>query len=217
MLKELREELRQTAYEMMVSGLVVGSDGNVSAKDPATGYIAITPSGMPYDKITTDDIVIVDTDEKVIWGDKKPSSETPMHTYIQKHRPDVFAVMHTHARYATLFAIANHDIPPATMNLAAQFAGPVRCAPYVRPGSEDMGPTNMKYLGEHGRAMLIGNHGTLCVATNLKKVLELSKILEENAKMVYESMLIGKAVPLPAPEIKWIHELVLSFETARVA
>lgn len=216
MLEELRHELRLTALEMMKSGLVVGADGNVSARDPQTGLVVITPSGMPYDQIVDDDVVVIDLDQNVIFGRNKPSSEAPMHTYLLRHRPDIHAVMHTHSHYATLFAVANKDIPPATMNLAAQFAGPVRCAPYARPGSDEMGPTNIKYLGEKGRAVLIGNHGTLCVATTLKKVLQLSQILEENACIVYETSMIGEPISLPQPEIAWINDLVMSWENAKV-
>jgi ribulose-5-phosphate 4-epimerase/fuculose-1-phosphate aldolase len=216
MLEKLRHELRMAALEMMKLGLVEGTDGNVSVRDPETGYIAITPSGMLYEKIDDDDVMLIDVDQKIIWGTNKPSSEAPMHTYVMKHRPEVNAVMHTHSHYASLFAIANRDIPPATMNLAAQFAGPVRCTPYTRPGSDDMGPNNLKYMGENGHAVLIGNHGTLCVAPTLAKVLQYAKILEDHAKMIYEASALGAPVPLPQPEIDWIHELVKSFENPKI-
>lgn len=211
MLTDLREEVCATALAMFKAGLVVGTDGNVSVKDPETGYVAITPSGMPYEQITADDVVIVDVDHKVIWGKNRPSWETPMHTYVHKHRSDVFAVMHTHSWYATLFAIANRDLPPVTMSLAAQFGGTVRCAPYTRTGSEEMGRVNLEYLGV-GKAVLLGNHGTLCVAPTLKKVLKLSEALEEGAKMAYQAALLGKIVPLPDGEVTWLYELVASFE-----
>lgn len=214
MLVELREAVRATALAMAHAGLVVGTDGNVSAKDPETGLVAITPSGMPYDTIVTDDIVIVDYDRKVIWGHRRPSWETPMHTYVHQHRPDVFAVMHTHSWYASMFAIANRDLPPATMNLAAQFGGTVRCAPYARTGSDEMGSINLEYLGPNGKAVLLGNHGTLCVAPTLKKVLKLSEALEEGAKLVYQATLVGNPTPLPQPEVDWLYELVAGFEAA---
>lgn len=212
MLKELREKVRAAALGMMEADLVVGSDGNVSARDPETGYVAITPSGMPYDKITVDDVVIVDVDQKIIWGERKPSWETPMHTYIYKHRQDVFAVMHTHSHYASMFAIAHRDLPPATMNLAAQFGGPIRCAPYARTGSEQMGPINLKYLGESGRAILLGNHGALIIGPDFDKVLTLAKALEEGAKLVYEASQLGTPKPLPEKEVRWLFDLVASFE-----
>lgn len=212
MLKELREEVRLTAVGMLEAGLVVGTDGNVSGKDPESGYVAITPSGMPYDEIAMDDIVIVDTSGEVIWGRNKPSWETPMHTYVHQHRDDVFAVMHTHSWYASLFAVANRDLPPVTMNLAAQFGGTVPCVPYVRTGSPEMGPANLAYLGAEGKGILLGNHGTLCVGPSLKKVLRLSEALEEGAKIAYQAALLGEMTPLPEEEIRWLFDLVASFE-----
>lgn len=212
MLEALREEVRQAAAAMQKAGLVVGSDGNVSARDPGTGHIAITPSGMPYDEIDADDFVIVDVDQNVIWGERKPSWETPMHTYLHKHLPDVYAIMHTHSRFATMFAVAQRDIPAATMNLAAQFGGTVPCAPYARTGSEEMGSLNLEYLKVNQRGILLGNHGTLLVGPNLKKVLQLAEALEEGAKQVYEASLIGDPSPLPDEEIRWLFDLVNSFE-----
>jgi L-ribulose-5-phosphate 4-epimerase len=217
MLAELREQVRVTALAMSKAGLVVGTDGNVSAKDPETGLVAITPSGMPYDQIVTDDIVIVDVDRNVIWGQRKPSWETPMHTYVHKHRVDVFAVMHTHSWYATLFAMANRDLPPVTMNLAAQFGRTVRCAPYTRTGSDEMGPVNQEYLGPDGKGVLLGNHGTLCVGPTLKKVLKLSEALEEGAKFAYQASTLGPPVPLPEPEIRWLYDLIAEFEASERA
>lgn len=212
MLEELRESVRATAVAMFRNGLVVGTDGNVSAKDPETGLIAITPSGMPYEQIEVDDVPIVDVDGNVIWGKRKPSWETPMHTYVHKHRDDVRAVMHTHSWYATLFAMANRSLPPVTMNLAAQFGGVVPCAPYVRTGSTEMGSVNMEYLGRDGKGILLGNHGTLCVAPDLKKVLRLSEVLEEGAKIAYYATSLGKLIPLPNQEIQWLFDLIASFE-----
>ncbi len=211
MLSELREELRKTAYEMLQAGLVEGTDGNVSARDPETGYVAITPSGMSYDEITADDIVVVDVDHKVIWGENNPSSEVPMHTYVYKTRSDLHAVMHTHAWYATLFALASKPIPPVTFNLAANFGGEVPVARYARPGSDAMGPAMMEALGE-GSGVLLANHGTICVAKTLPKVLSKAKALEEGAKLIYGAMALGNPQALPQEDIDWLVELVKSFE-----
>ncbi len=206
MLSELREQVRLTALRMFEAGLVVGTEGNVSAKDPETGLIAITPSAQPYDQITPDDVVILDGDRKVVWGTRRPSWETPMHVYLHTHRPDVVAVMHTHSQYATAFAIANRDLPPATLGLARFFGGTVRCAPYVRTGSDEMGTSNLEYFGKEGRAILLGNHGTLCVAPSLEGVVKLSIALEESAKLIFRATVLGGAVSLPADEIAWAYE-----------
>jgi L-ribulose-5-phosphate 4-epimerase len=213
MLEELREQLRLTALEMMKSGLVHGTDGNVSARDWDTGYIVVTPSGMPYEQIRTQDIVIVDVDGKVVWGQKKPSWETPMHTYVFKHNPQVGAVMHTHSYYAMLMSIAGLDLPPTTMNIAATFGGTVPCCPYVRTGSADVGRVALETMGETGKAVLLGNHGTLAIADDLATVLQISKTLEEGAKLHYQAACMGVPPrPLPPDEVKWLYDLVQSFK-----
>jgi len=217
MLQELRESVRKAAFEMMKAGLVVGSDGNVSGRDSDTGYIAITPSGVPYDQISAADIPLVNSEGKVVWGDRRPSSETPMHVCIHNHRRDVRAIMHTHSHYATLFAIAQRPIPVATMTIAAHFGGPVPCAPYVRPGSPEMGTANLAALGKNGRAMLLGNHGALIVGPDLDKVLVLAMALEEGAKMIYASWALGEPVPLPDAEAHWLFDLVNGMDVEATA
>ncbi len=212
MLEQLRKDVLATAIGMLEAGLVEGSDGNVSAKDPLSGHIAITPSGLHYDKITPDDIVIVDINRNVLWGSRTPSSETGGHCYIHQHRKDVFAVMHTHSYYATVFAIAGRELPPATMGLAAHFGGIIRCAPWTRTGSEAVGPSMVETLGEHGKAILMKNHGALCVAPSLKKVLSLAIALEQSAKLLYDATVIGEPTAIPDEDVRWLSDLVASFE-----
>jgi L-ribulose-5-phosphate 4-epimerase len=214
MLAELREQVRLTALAMATTGLVTGTDGNVSAKDPATGLVVITPSGIPYAEIATDDVMIVDVDRNVVWGRNEPSWETPMHTYIHKHRADVFAVMHTHSWFASLFAYANRDLQPVTMSLSAQFGRTVRCAPYTRTGSADVCGVILDHLGSDGKAVLLGNHGTLCAGPSLEKVLKWSEALERGAKLAYHASTLGPLVPLPPPEVQWMYDLAAGFAAA---
>lgn len=213
MLEQLRKEVLTTAIGMLDAGLVEGSDGNVSAKDPESGYIAITPSGLEYDRITPDDIVIVDVNRNVLWGNRAPSSETGGHCYLHQHRKDLFAVMHTHSYYATVFAIAGKELPPATMGLAAHFGGTIRCAPWTRTGSDAVGPSLIEALGQHGKAILMKNHGALCVAPSLKKVLSLAIALEQGAKLLYDAMVIGEPSAIPEEDVRWLNELLSSFES----
>jgi len=211
MLEELRELVCHYAREMYRHNLVTGSDGNVSARDPETGYLAITPSGYPYEQMGKKDIVIIDLDCHALWGCHMASSESPMHTYIYRKRPDVHAVMHTHSWYATVFAIAQMSIPPATQGIAVQFGGPVPCTPYVRTGSVEVGPVAIKYLG-NGRGILLGNHGTLCVAPTLNYVLKLSLELEKGAKLISQALSIGAPTEISTEDIAWLHEKFGTFK-----
>jgi len=212
MLETLREELRLTALEMMRSGLAHDGEGNVSVRDGETGYVVVTPSGIPYEQRRTQDMVVMDVDGNVVWGERKPSWETPMHLYIFKHNPKVGAVMHTHSYYAMLMSIAGVDLPPTTMNIAATFGGPVRCCPYVRTGSAEAGRVALEVMGETGKAVLLGNHGTLAIGPDLPTVLRISKTLEEGAKLHYQAACMGvQPRPLPPDEVKWLYDLIQSF------
>src|SRR5512137_1199798 len=139
MLEELRNKVMETAKAMSAAGLAHGAEGNVSARDPATGLIAITGSQIPYDVITPDDIVIVKSDGERVWGNIKPSSETPMHTYLYRNRVEVGAIMHTHSEYAIAASIAHCTIPPITFPIALYIGSAIIAVDWTDPGTEDMG------------------------------------------------------------------------------
>lgn len=111
LLKPLREELVYLNQELPRNNLVTWTNGNVSIRDPETGYVAIKPSGVKFEDLTPENMVVVDLDGNVIEGDKKPSSDTASHLYIYRHRPDINGVIHTHSNYATAFAALGQPIP----------------------------------------------------------------------------------------------------------
>src|ERR1700674_3652469 len=103
-LAELREEVYRLHMELPKHNLVVWTMGNVSARDPETGLIVIKPSGIRYEQLSPQNMVVVDVEGGVVEGSLKPSSDTASHCYIYRHRPDVQGIVHTHSRYATAFA-----------------------------------------------------------------------------------------------------------------
>ena len=111
MLEEIKDDLARLHAELPRNGLVVWTGGNVSARDPESGLVAIKPSGVRYEDLTADKMVVVDLDGRIVEGNHKPSSDTASHLYIYRHRPDVFGVVHTHSRYATAFAAVGWSIP----------------------------------------------------------------------------------------------------------
>src|SRR5512135_1320627 len=111
MLEKLREELWQLHMELPKNNLTTWTGGNVSARDPETGYVIHKPSGVRYENLRPEMLVITDLDGKIIEGNLKPSSDTASHLYIYRHRPDVGGVVHTHSRYATAFAALGRPIP----------------------------------------------------------------------------------------------------------
>ena len=137
--------LIDACLRMLNSGLTVETWGNISVRDPETGYVYLTPSGMPYNTLVEDDIVVMDIDGNRIEGERKPTIEHAMHLGIMKNRPDVNAVIHTHPVYSQIFALLHEDIPPV-IDEAAQILGDVRVTEYALPGSPEMAENAIKPL-----------------------------------------------------------------------
>src|SRR5262245_22069977 len=125
LLPGLRAEVARYAKKMHESGLVRATQGNLSARDPASGQICVTPSGADYDLLTGEDIVVVDQNGRVVDGNLKPSSELPLHTEVLARRPDVQCVMHTHSPYATAFGVVYQPVPMILQDSALYLGGEV--------------------------------------------------------------------------------------------
>ena len=113
LLEKLRCDVWKYNLELPKYGLVVMTSGNISGRDAASGLVVIKPSGIAYDEMTPDDMVVVDLDGQVVEGHFKPSTDTATHLYIYRHRPDVFGIGHTHSTYASSFAVLGRPIPAA--------------------------------------------------------------------------------------------------------
>src|SRR5258706_9214641 len=111
MLEQLRQQLLELHLELPKNNLVAWTSGNVSARDPGTGLVVIKPSGVRYERLRPEHMVVVDLDGRIVEGDLKPSSDTASHLYIYRHRPDVGGIVHTHSTYASAFAAGNRPVP----------------------------------------------------------------------------------------------------------
>ncbi len=140
MLENLKKDVLEAALNLVKYELVTLTGGNVSARDPETGYIVVTPSGMDYELLSPDDMVVVDIDNVKIEGEYKQSVDTPDLLYIYRHLPEVNSIIHTHSTYAQSFAILNEEIPCATTTLANEVGGSVPVAPYSPVASDGIGP-----------------------------------------------------------------------------
>jgi L-fuculose-phosphate aldolase len=157
-------EIVAVAQSLDVAGLMPGKSGNVSCRVP--GGFRITPSGLPYADLDPGDLVLMDAEGRVLEGNRRPSSEWPMHTAVYAHRPDVGAIVHTHSPHATALACAGLGIP-AFHYMIAMAGGDIRCTPYATFGSEALASSAVEGL-EGRRAVLLGNHGVLAVASSLR-------------------------------------------------
>ena len=139
MLENLRQELWQLHLELPKNNLVTWTGGNVSGRDPQSGLVVIKPSGIRYEDLQPEHMVVVDLDGKIVEGTLKPSSDTASHLYIYRQRPDVNGVVHTHSPYATAFAALGRPIPVYLTALGDEFGGPIPCAGFALIGGEEIG------------------------------------------------------------------------------
>ncbi|SHJ67844.1 class II aldolase/adducin family protein [Propionispora hippei] len=201
LLEQLRKEVLAASLDLLKYGLVTLTGGNVSGRDEETGYIAITPSGMSYETLSPEDIVIIDGSGKVIEGKWKPSVDTPDHLYIYGKRQDVFSIIHTHSTYACSFAMLQQEIPCATTTLANEVGGAVPVARYAPVASGLIGPHVVEALGDKS-GCLLANHGVITVGTSVRHALTAAVMLEDNAKSYLFAKHIGNPVLLEAAEIQ---------------
>jgi L-fuculose-phosphate aldolase len=198
---DLREEIVEVSRRMSVSGLVVGTSGNVSARTP-DGNVLVTPSGLDYELMEPEDVVLVDLDGKVIEGSFEPSVETPLHTGIYRSRSETRGIVHTHARYSTTLACLNWEMPPIHYMLAVlSDEGTVPIARYATYGTEDLARNAAQALGDSHRACLLRNHGTIAVGTSVGEAYSRTKILEEMAEVYYRARLAGEPVLLTPEQL----------------
>lgn len=199
--------LIDACLRMVKSGLTVETWGNISVRDPESGYIYLTPSGMAYETLVEDDIVVMDVDGNRIEGERKPTIEHAMHLGIMKNRPDVNAIVHTHPVYSQVFALLHEDIPPV-IDEAAQTLGNVKVTEYALPGSQEMAQNAIEAIGAEGSACLLANHGAVAVGKDMDTAFKVCTVLEMTAQIYYMARCIGKPVPIDAEKIAYMKEFV---------
>lgn len=192
---------------MLRSGLTVATWGNISARDPETGLIYLTPSGMPYDSITEDDIVVMNAKGEVVEGTRRPTIEYAMHLGILNKRPEIHAIVHTHPIYSQIFACLHEEIPPIIDEAAQVMAGAVKCAEYGLPGTRELADNVAAALGD-GYACLMANHGSVCVGTSMDKAFTVSTVLEMSAQIYYMARCIGKPHVIPEDKVAYMYDFV---------
>ena len=205
MLEKIKAELVQLHLELPKNNLVAWTSGNVSARDPESGLVAIKPSGVYYEDLKAEDMVVVDLDGKVIEGDLKPSSDTASHLYIYRQRPDVNGVVHTHSRYATAFAAVGKSIPVYLTAQADEFGGPIPCAGFALIGSEAIGKQVIEHIGT-SPAVLLKNHGVFTIGDSAKAAVKSAVMVEDIAATVWMALQIGTPDEIPADDVAKLHD-----------
>jgi L-ribulose-5-phosphate 4-epimerase len=200
MLKKLKKELVQLHMELPKNNLVMWTGGNVSARDAETGLIVIKASGIRYEDMRLEHMVVVDIDGKVVEGDFKPSSDVYSHLYIYKNRPDVFGIVHTHSRYATAFAAVGKEIPCVLTAMADEFGGPIPCGGFALIGDEAIGKVVVDSIGK-SPAVLLKNHGVFTIGKNASAAVKAAVMTEDVAATVWMAMQIGIPDAIPQEDV----------------
>ena len=213
--QDLREEIAGVARQLISSGLVTGTSGNVSARTPK-GDVLITPSGLDYSSMQPEDVVLVSVQGDILEGSLQPSTETPMHTGIYRARAQVGAVVHTHSRYATTLACLGLEIPPVHYMLTTLSSeGRIPLAPYATYGTEELAGYAAEALGESRNACLLQNHGTITVGESAGEAFSRTVVLEEMAEIYYRARLAGEPILLTPEQIREVATKIAGYGQAK--
>ena len=205
MLEALREQVWQLHLELPKNELVKWTGGNVSGRDPETGYVVIKPSGVKYEDLRPEQLIVLDVNGKVLEGDLKPSSDTASHLYIYRQRPDVNGVVHTHSPYATAFAAINKPIPVVLTAIADEFGGPIPCGSFALIGGEEIGKVVVESIGR-SVAVLLKNHGVFTIGKNAESAVKAAVMVEDVARTVWIALQIGTPDEIPAEQVAKLHD-----------
>jgi len=204
MLDELRRRVHQLNLELPRNDLVAWTSGNASARDPSSGLVVIKPSGVRYEELRPDLLVVVDPAGKVVDGDLAPSSDTLAHLAIYRDLPDVNGVVHTHSTFATAFAAVGRAIPVCLTAIADEFGGEIPCAGYAPVGGDDIGRAVVNGLGS-SPAILLQNHGVFTVGPSAEAAVKTAVMVEDAARTVFFALQLGTPVEIPADEVERAH------------
>ena len=193
----LRAEVCALHAELVRYGLVVWTAGNVSARVPGQDLLVIKPSGVDYDALTPDSMVVCDLDGRVVDGVHAPSSDTEAQAYVYRHRPDVGGVVHTHSPYAVAWAARGEAIPCVTTMCADEFGGDIPVGPFAVIGDDSIGRGIVETLaGSRSPAVLMQNHGVFAVGATARAAVKAAVMCEDVARSVHLARQLGEPIPI---------------------
>ena len=192
LLPELRQIVCDLHAELPKNNLVAWTSGNVSARDPESGLVVIKPSGIVFEDLRPENMVVVNVDGEIVESDYKASSDTASHCYIYRHMPEVNGIVHTHSRYATAFATLAREIPCVTTAMGDEFGGPIPCGGFALIGGEEIGKVVVETLtGHRSPSCLLQSHGVFATGPSAQKAVKAAVMTEDNAAIVWTALQIG--------------------------
>lgn len=193
--QETRDELLACAKEMLRTGLVEGTSGNLSARLP-DGNVVLTPSSLPYETMTGDDLVVCDLDGNVLAGERAPTTEKMLHLACLRRYDEINAVIHSHALHCSMFAVTHTPIPCVIEEFEVYVGGEVPVAEYRLTGSDELAEEIARWVGDRA-AVLMANHGLLTVGRSPADAMKIAALVERTAQIVWGARVLGELVPLP--------------------
>ncbi|WIK64513.1 L-ribulose-5-phosphate 4-epimerase [Gleimia hominis] len=206
-----REVVADLHAELPRWQLVVWTAGNVSERVPGADLFVIKPSGVSYDELAPENMVVCDLEgNKIDDGtaqNLQPSSDTAAHAYVYRHMPEVGGVVHTHSTYATAWAALGEEIPCALTMMADEFGGPVPVGPFAIIGDDSIGRGIVETLrGHRSPAVLMQNHGPFTIGKDARAAVKAAVMVEEVARTVHIAKQLGDVIDVEQPHIDALYD-----------
>ncbi len=202
----VRDEIAALHEELVRYDLIVWTGGNVSGRVPGADLFVIKPSGVSYDELSPENMILCDLDGNVIpntpgW-ERSPSSDTAAHAYVYRNMPEVGGVVHTHSTYATAWATRGEAVPCVITAMADEFGGEIPVGPFAIIGDDSIGRGIVETLtGHRSRAVLMQNHGPFTIGKDARDAVKAAVMVEDVARTVHIARQLGEPIALPQAAI----------------
>jgi L-ribulose-5-phosphate 4-epimerase len=202
-----REEVSALHALLVRYNLVAWTAGNVSGRVSGADLLVIKPSGVDYDDLAPQNMVVCDLDGRVVEGELAPSSDTAAHAFIYRAMPQVGGIVHTHSGYASAWSAVAEPIPCVLTAMADEFGGEIPIGPFAMIGSEDIGQGVVRTLEDHrSPAVLMQNHGVFAIGEHARAAVKAAVMCEDVARTVYLARQLGEPVPMAQVDIESLHD-----------
>jgi L-ribulose-5-phosphate 4-epimerase len=206
-IEALRREVCALHAELPRHGLVAWTSGNLSARVPGEELMVIKASGIPYEELTPEAIVVCDLQGSLVDGELTPSSDAATHGYVYRELDEVGGIAHTHSGYATAWAARGESIPCVLTAMADEFGGEIPIAPFARIGDEEIGRAVVETLAAHrSSAVLLRSHGVFALGPNARAAIKSAVMCEDVARTVHLARALGDPIPLAPEDIDALHD-----------
>jgi L-ribulose-5-phosphate 4-epimerase len=206
-LADVRRAVSALHQELVRNRLVAWTSGNISERVPGQELVVIKPSGVTFDDLTPESMVVVDLEGNVVDGEYAPSSDTATHCFIYRAMADVGGIAHTHSPYATAWAARGEEIPCVLTAMADEFGGSIPVAPFALIGGEEIGKAVVAtLLGQRSPAVLARSHGVFSVGANAQAAIKAAVMCEDVARTVHLARAFGDVAPLEQAAIDSLYD-----------